>query len=110
MTTPNDPFPEGIDLVFKTVSGHRMNADCLAKHFRSILEVARLPRIRLYDLRHTAATLALAAGVSPKVVSEQLGCQHGVYIGHLRSRAPAHAGRSCHKRRGVALWERKRGR
>ncbi len=73
MTTPNDPFPEGIDLVFKTVSGHPMNADCLAKHFRSILEVARLPRIRLYDLRHTAATLALAAGVSPKVVSEQLG-------------------------------------
>jgi integrase len=50
-----------------------MNAECLAKHFRSILEVAGLPRIRLYDLRHTAATLELAAGVSPKVVSEQLG-------------------------------------
>src|ERR1017187_8780582 len=32
-----------------------------------------LPNIRLYDLRHTAATLALVAGVSPKVVSEQLG-------------------------------------
>ncbi len=32
-----------------------------------------LPRIRLYDLRHSAATIALAAGVSPKVVSEQLG-------------------------------------
>jgi hypothetical protein len=29
--------------------------------------------MRLYDLRHTAATLALAAGVSAKVVSEQLG-------------------------------------
>jgi hypothetical protein len=29
--------------------------------------------MRLYDLRHTAATLALAAGVSVKVVSEQLG-------------------------------------
>jgi integrase len=72
-TTSNDPFPEGIDLVFKTVSGHPMNADCLAKHFRSILEAAGLPRIRLYDLRHTAATLALAAGVSPKVISEQLG-------------------------------------
>jgi len=50
-----------------------MNADCLAKHFRSIIKAAGLPRIRLYDLRHTAATLALAAGVSPKVVSEQLG-------------------------------------
>src|SRR5690349_1612235 len=32
-----------------------------------------LPNIRLYDLRHTAATLALTVGVSPKVLSEQLG-------------------------------------
>ena len=32
-----------------------------------------MPNIRLYDLRHTAATLALAAGVSPKIISEQLG-------------------------------------
>ncbi len=72
-TTSNNPFPEGIDLIFKTVSGEPMNADCLAKHFRVILELTGLPRIRLYDLRHTAATLALAAGVSPKVVSEQLG-------------------------------------
>ncbi len=53
--------------------GQPISADCLAKRFRSILEVAGLPRIRLYDLRHTAATLALAAAVSPKVVSEQLG-------------------------------------
>ena len=29
--------------------------------------------IRLYDLRHSGATHALAAGVPPKVVSEQLG-------------------------------------
>ncbi|HZI91443.1 MAG TPA: tyrosine-type recombinase/integrase, partial [Thermoleophilaceae bacterium] len=27
----------------------------------------------LHDLRHTWATLALAAGVNPKVVSERLG-------------------------------------
>ncbi len=70
-TTSNNAFSEDSDLVFKTESGQPMNADGLGKNFRSILEVARLPRIRLYDLRHTAATLALA--VSPKVVSEQLG-------------------------------------
>ncbi len=68
-----NPCPEAMDLVFKTVSGQPINADGLAKHFKAILENAGLPRIRLYDLRHTAATLALAAGVSPKVVSEQLG-------------------------------------
>jgi integrase len=32
-----------------------------------------LPRIRLHDLRHTWATLALQAGEHPKVVSEILG-------------------------------------
>jgi integrase len=32
-----------------------------------------LPVIRLHDLRHTHATLLLAAGVPVKVVSERLG-------------------------------------
>lgn len=31
------------------------------------------PAYRLYDLRHTAATLLLRAGVNPKVTSERLG-------------------------------------
>jgi hypothetical protein len=65
--------PEARDLIFKTASGPPISADYLAKHFKSILDLAGLPRIRLYDLRHSAATIALAAGVSPKVVSEQLG-------------------------------------
>ena len=34
---------------------------------------AGLPRIRLHDLRHTWATLALASGEHPKVVQERLG-------------------------------------
>jgi len=42
-------------------------------YFKPLLESALLPAIRLYDLRHTAATLSLAAGVFPKVISEQLG-------------------------------------
>lgn len=32
-----------------------------------------MPRIRLHDLRHTHATLALQAGIHPKVISERLG-------------------------------------
>jgi integrase len=42
-------------------------------HFKPLLESAELPAIRLYDLRHTAATISLIAGVFPKVISEQLG-------------------------------------
>ena len=37
------------------------------------MRAAGLPRIRLHDLRHTYATLALRAGVPAKIVSERLG-------------------------------------
>ncbi len=38
-----------------------------------LLKAAKLPDIRLYDLRHSCATLLLSAGENPKVVSERLG-------------------------------------
>jgi integrase len=41
--------------------------------FEHHANAAGLPTIRLHDLRHTHATLALQAGVHPKVVSERLG-------------------------------------
>jgi integrase len=72
-TSAHDLSPEARDLIFRTPSGQPISADYLAKCFRSTLDRAGLPRIRLYDLRHSAARIALAAGVSPKVVSEQLG-------------------------------------
>jgi len=52
-----------------------MNSQNLgARAFKTILKNAGLPTtIRLYDLRHTCATLLLAAGENPKVVSERLG-------------------------------------
>ena len=42
-------------------------------HFKPLLDTADLPAIRFHDLRHTSATLLLAAGVHPKVVQERLG-------------------------------------
>ncbi len=41
--------------------------------FKPLLATADLPAIRFHDLRHTSATLLLAAGVHPKVVQERLG-------------------------------------
>src|SRR5882724_5425385 len=43
------------------------------RYFRPTLEKAKLPRIRLYDLRHSHATLLLSENEHPKVVSERLG-------------------------------------
>jgi len=62
------------DLIFNTAHGDPVNEEYLVKkHFKPLLREAGLPNIRLYDLRHTSATLALTVGVAPKVVSEQLG-------------------------------------
>ena len=41
--------------------------------FHALCRAAKVREIRLYDLRHTHATLLLAAGVNLKVVSERLG-------------------------------------
>lgn len=43
------------------------------RHFKPLLEKAGLPDIRLYDLRHSCATLLLKARENLKVVSERLG-------------------------------------
>lgn len=62
------------DLIFTTARGEPINEEYLVKkYFKPLLREAGLPNIRLYDLRHTSATLALTVGVAPKVVSEQLG-------------------------------------
>jgi integrase len=66
-------WPAVAELIFTTPTGRPIHSDKLAKRFKAILRQVGLPAIRLYDLRHTAATLALSAGVPPKVVAEQLG-------------------------------------
>jgi len=66
-------WPDNSELVFTSPAGRPMYSDKLAKRFKAILGQNGLPMIRLYDLRHTAATLALSAGVPTKVVAEQLG-------------------------------------
>ena len=43
------------------------------RHFKPLLRNAGLPMLRLYDLRHSCATLLLVAGEHPKVVQERLG-------------------------------------
>ena len=59
--------------VFTDEIGGRFDPETFSKLFRRHTASAGLPEIRLHDLRHSYATLALKAGVHPKVVSEQLG-------------------------------------
>jgi integrase len=66
---------QNLDLVFATSEGQPLiRLNVIQKHFKPILKRAKLPEtLRLYDLRHTCATLLLAANENPKVVSERLG-------------------------------------
>lgn len=53
--------------------GRPYSPDWISGRFEQLRGGTDLPRIRLHDCRHTAASLMLAAGVSTKVVSDLLG-------------------------------------
>jgi integrase len=61
------------ELVFTNEGGQALHPWATSRCFRKAVKYAMLPDIRLHDLRHTHATLALRAGIHPKVVSERLG-------------------------------------
>jgi integrase len=61
------------DLVFAEPDGSPIHPDKFRKRFEIRIARSGLPPIRFHDLRHTYATLALRAGVHPKVVAEVLG-------------------------------------
>ena len=61
------------DLVFTELDGLPMHPKRATECFIQASKAAGVPVIRLHDLRHTHATLALSAGVHPKIVSERLG-------------------------------------
>jgi len=59
--------------VFTDERGQMLRPEAVSRAFRTAAGAADLPVIRLHDLRHTSASLALAAGVPLKVVSDRLG-------------------------------------
>jgi integrase len=65
---------DGLDLVFRDQLGGPVHPDRFTRQFKTLVRQAGLPELRgPHNLRHTWATLALEAGVHPKVVSERLG-------------------------------------
>jgi integrase len=61
------------DLVFPNKNGCYLDHWVVLRQFKKVLQEAGLPDMRFHDLRHSAATLLLAAGVNIKVVQEILG-------------------------------------
>ena len=58
---------------FTTTVGTPQDPRNVTRQFKMLLRTAKLPNIRLHDLRHSCATLLLAQGVNPRVVMETLG-------------------------------------
>jgi len=67
------PAWQDLDLIFTSSRGTPIEEARLSRTYRADLERAQLPRIRLHDLRHTAATLLIESGVNIKAVQAALG-------------------------------------
>jgi integrase len=61
------------DYVFTFEDGRPPHPDTIRQRFDRLAAAAGLSRITFHDLRHSYATGALKAGVSPKVISERIG-------------------------------------
>jgi integrase len=60
-------------LIFCRPDGGPLHPERFTRRFSERLHQLGLPAIRLHDLRHGWATMALSAGVHPKIVQERLG-------------------------------------
>lgn len=61
------------DLVFAKVDGDPLHPEQFSREFDRRVVRWKLPKITVHGLRHTWATMALRAGVHPRVVQERLG-------------------------------------
>jgi len=59
--------------VFTDALGDPVDPRTLYGWYRALVKSTGLPVIRFHDLRHTAASLMIRHGVSPKTVSDRLG-------------------------------------
>ena len=60
-------------LVFPSEIGTPIEERNLLRRFQAICQANGLPKLRVYDLRHTHASLLIHEGVHPKKISERLG-------------------------------------
>ena len=62
-----------LGLVFTSSLGTPLDARNVLRMFQALLKAAELPNMRIHDLRHSAASILIAQGVSAKAISELLG-------------------------------------
>jgi integrase len=53
--------------------GRQLHPDTITRRFNRLVDRAGVRHIRLHDIRHTYSTVALDAGIDPKLVSDRVG-------------------------------------
>jgi integrase len=91
-------------LIFGRPDGSPLRPSMVTHRFGRLVADSGLPRIRLHDLRHTHATLALEAGVHPKIVSERLGHATIAFTLDVYSHALHHMQRDAADRLGQLVF------
>src|SRR3954452_6539527 len=71
--TAGSAWQDEVGRVFTREDGSGLVPEYVSRTFKARSRDAGVPVIRFHDLRHTTATLALAGGVSMRVVSDRLG-------------------------------------
>lgn len=89
--------------LFTDAYGDPLSPGWVSRRFTELIETAGLPRIRFHDLRHTSATLGLAAGESLKEVSARLGHSSIVVTADTYLTPPDHLARESTQRLASTL-------
>ena len=92
-------------LVFCHPDGRPYHPDRFSREFDRRIAKYGLPRIRLHDLRHTWATLALEAGIPVEIVAQRLGHSVAVCASTYRHVTPAMASGAA-ERVAALIFER----
>lgn len=99
--------------MFTRSDGQPVHPHSISQTFERIARRAGVPIIRLHDMRHTAATLLIAAGAPVKVVSERLGHANSTFTietyQHVLPGMQADAARTPSRRSSPASAWRRRG-
>jgi integrase len=61
------------DYLMAGPEGRPLHPDTITARFNRLVDQAGAPRIRLHDVRHTYATIALDRGISDKIIGDRLG-------------------------------------
>ena len=94
----------GDDLIFRNLDGSPVVPDSVTQMFSRLARKLELNGARFHDLRHTHASLMLAAGIPLKVISERLGHSGIGITGDLYSHVLPGVQRDA-----VVKWEEKFG-